>query len=480
MGVRLTKKDAFVDTALLQFIFPFSIKDGLRDELRAGLLERGYQPFTLGDRSLEDAYYGADYRVSHQQLERYYLPFTGSILFPDYHSNSVFQRLSRAIEEDYQLSLGERSIPFCVQSVDVVICPFDLGFVTTRVSIEEKLPYSLVLEFADRFRDLEDINSRDKHTSVRQGEHRYGQMEEFIFKKVAPGVMPYLETTDLDEAYYETLPYFVDERMFVVMFCRFAEGYAIDTVDIYRALHLDGMDESGESVIGSSNPDFIKRYCDQHVYDRWSPGTVYGANEHTFCCMTTTEGKRKRELAGGMYGELYYGLLLSLFHKIVLLKLSNNYSTIRLEIDKQMVEKLIRAITTLSAKYYFLEVASQLKGKELFKMIRANFGIHELYIEVKETLGELYDYQDRTNAKTQNYLLMLLTLYTVIGGIYGMNQVIEDLDGSINWAAMMKYSLFEYIALFVTMSGLVIGIVLAVVVTKQWLSDYLRRRNSRT
>ncbi|PZD96069.1 hypothetical protein DNH61_09125 [Paenibacillus sambharensis] len=478
MGVRLTRKDAFVDTALLQFIFPFSIKDGLRDELREELLERGYQPFTLEDRSLEDAYYGEGYRVSHQHLERYYLPFTGSILFPDRHSASAFQRLSRVIEEGYELSLGERSISFCVQSVDVVICPFDLGFITTRVSIEEKLPYSLVLEFADRFRDLEDINSRDEHTSVRRGEENYGQMEEFIFKKVAPGIMPYLGTTDLDEAYYETLPYFVDERMFVLMFCRFAEGFAIDSIDMYRALHLDGMNENGEPVIGSSNPDFIKRYCDQHVYDRWSPGTVYGANEHTFCCLTTTEGRRERELAGEMYGELYYGLLLCLFHKIVLLKLSSNYSTIRLEYDRPTVEKLIRSITNLSAKYYFLEIASQLKGKELFKMIRRSFGIHELYIEVKETLGELYDYQDRTDAKTQNYLLMLLTLYTVIGGIYGMNQVIEDLDGQIDWRAMLKYSLFEHIALFVTLSGLVIGFVLAVVVTKKWLSDYIRRRNS--
>ncbi len=474
---RAEHREKTVKTALLQFVFPFSLKPESGASLVKELGKRGgYTPFYLNRTELEDAFYGEGFQVSHKKLERYYLHFTGSVLFPRDHNPKAFQRMSKAEGEIYILETPFFSMPFKVLSVDVIVCPFDLGFLTVRIQINQTESYSRVLEFADRFRVLEDVSAMDNAAFVLCGDERFQQIEQFLFRKVAPGVMPYLDTSDLDRAYFETLPFFVDERMFVQAVYAFADGETITTEDQYRALHLDGVNEWGEPFTSSGNPDFITGYCDEHIYGRWSPETFFGLNEHTFCCLTNGSETRVRAIARQMYGEFYYGVLLNMFHKIVLLKLSNEYSQVRLERDKEPVEGLIRSITTFSANYYFLELASQLEGKELFFQLRQMFGIHDLYLEVKQTLLDLYTYQDRENAKSSNYLLLLLTMYTVVGGIYGMNQVIEDLKGRIDWSKMLEYSIFEYIALFTTLTGLVVGIGLSFTLVVKWIRDGIRKR----
>jgi hypothetical protein len=50
----------------------------------------------------------------------------------------------------------------------------------------------------------------------------------------------------------------------------------------------------------------------------------------------------------------------------------------------------------------------------------------------------------------------------VISGIFGMNQVIENLKGPIDWSKMRQYSPFEYLALVVTISGIIVSLGLAV------------------
>ena len=67
-------------------------------------------------------------------------------------------------------------------------------------------------------------------------------------------------------------------------------------------------------------------------------------------------------------------------------------------------------------------------------------------------------------------------MYTVVGGIYGMNQVIEDLKGRIDWSKMLEYSIFEYIALFTTLTGLVVGIGLSFTLVVKWIRDGIRKR----
>lgn len=474
-----TIQDKQLTTALCQFIFPFSINSGGEPMLIKQLIKDGYLAFHLDCLEDESAFYGEGYRVSHPRMERYYLPFTANVLFPrDEGDPEAFLRYSRACELSCLLRTRYNDIPFVIHSVDVVICPFNLGFITIRTELkDEAIPYTTALEFVSRFRVLQDVSPADDFTYICLGEKQYGEVEKFIFEQLASSILPFLDKSGMEGAYFETLPFFVDERMYVMALYSFIDGTEITSEDQFRAAQLDGMDIAGRPYISSTNPEFIESYCRKHGYFRWSPNLFYLTNEQAFCCLTNLSSIETRNLANEMYGEYYYGLLLNLFHKIVLLKLANQYSQVQLEQDNEKIEQLIRNITKFSAKYFFIELISQSQGREIFMQLRKIFGNDELFQDVKQTLADLFKYQDSFSSKRQGFLLMILTLYTVVTGIYGMNQVIDDLKGSLHWRVILHYSVFEYIALFVTLSGLLIGFILTINVSIQWVKELRHKKD---
>lgn len=468
-------------TALMQFIFPFSIKDGEDAKLIQQLQQEGFTRFFLNKKELEDAYYGEGYCVSHEKMERSYLPFAAHVLFPREKDKDSFRRFSRRNDLSCELEMPQQSVPFRVLSTDVFICPFQLGFLTIRVQLEEEsIPFSTAMEFADRFRTLEDVTSEDEQTCIRYREKTYDSVEDFVFNNLVAGLDDFLDSSEIHGAYFETLPFFVDERMLVQAFYGFERGETPDEITDhlqYRASQLDGLDASGNSYISASDPEYIREYCQNHSYNRWGPDTYYVMNEQTFCCLSRTERDVATRLANQMYGEYYYGLLLSLFHKIVLLKLANMHSRLRINHDYDEIEMLIFLINKFSAKFYFLELISQSQGREIFFQLRQVYGNDALFDEVKSTLDDLFQYQDKYQAKRRDTLLMVLTVFTVVSGIYGMNQVIEDLKGDIDWSKLQDYSPFEYLALFLTFTGIVISIVLTLKQLWNGIRSRRRKRN---
>ena len=456
--------EPMLHTALLQFIFPFSIKKGDSKTLIEQLQKDGFTRFFLDNKELEDAYYGEGYCVSHENMERMYLPFAAHVLFPRKKDVDSFRRFSRANGLACILEMPNQSVHFQVLSTDIFICPFQLGFVTIRVQLEEEsLPFSTALEFADRFRTLENTFVKDDYTYIHCGEKTYERVEDFIFKDLVDGLEPFLDQSEINGAYFETLPFFVDERMGVQAFYGIQSQGDADEISVnlrYRASQLDGIDLDGNPYISASDPDYIEAYCNEHSYNRWAPDTYYMSNEQTFCCLTRADSKIATMLANQMYGQYYYGLLLNLFHKIVLLKLANMHSRLRINHDYEEIENLIYSINKFSAKFYFLELISQSQGREIFLQLRKVYGNDALFGEVKQTLDDLFQYQDKFQSKRRDNLLMILTVFTVVSGIYGMNQVIDDLKGKIDWSKMIEYSPFEYLALFVTMSGILVSVVL--------------------
>ncbi|OXM83433.1 hypothetical protein [Paenibacillus rigui] len=445
-------------SALLQFIFPFSLHSDCQLKLKKQLTADGYIPFRLDHLELEDAFYGPGYRISHQSLERYYLPFTNSVIFPHEESKHGFQRYSKRLELICSLESPKWSFELHIHSVDVVLCPYDLGFITIRVELPcEDLAFTQALEVASRFRVLQNRNEHDKLVQLSVASSRFDEMEDFIFKVLVPGMLPFVDKTELEASYFEKLPFFVDECMYVQGLISFTDQSQIHEADCYRASKIDGMDDEGNAYISATNMDYIRKYLEGHLYDRWGPNTYYVSEESSFFCLTKESKEVSTALGNHMYGEYYYGVLINLFYKIVLLKLSNRYSHVQLDQNQEEIEDLIRSITTFSARYYFLEVISKSQGKELFVQLRHHLGIDELFGDVKKTLSDLYKYQETFRTKRSNYLLLILTIYTVISGIYGMNQVIEDLKAPIDWGKLKAYSIFEYIALGVTVSGICIA-----------------------
>ncbi|BFT72744.1 hypothetical protein [Paenibacillus sp. P36] len=463
MENRVAITDKSMQVALHQFIFPFSIKLNSQNRFKEQLLKDEFIPFFIDETMQEDKYYGPENRVSHREMEHYYLPFTSSFLFPHEEDNEQgFRRYSKQLDIVSSLHSPYYNLAFTIHSIDVILCPFDLGFITIRTELKcEEINYSLALEFAKRFRVLQNMNKQDDESYIQYNEKTFKQSESFIFHILGPNTSAFLDQGRVDEVIFEKLPFFLDECMYVACFYSLDEGSEISLVDIYRAARIDGLDKEGKPFIGATNLNYIKSYSELHSYDRWGPDTYFITDDNAFSCITKQSHAVAVKIANKMYGEYYYGLLLNLFHKIVLLKISNQYSQVRLEQNQGKIEELIRSITDFSAKYYFIEVVSQSQGKEIFLQLRKFYGNDELFVEVKRTLTDLFEYQSNYTNKRASYLLRILTIYTVISGIYGMNQVIEDLKGPLNWRKMQDYSVFQYFALLVALSGILIGISLA-------------------
>jgi hypothetical protein len=350
-------------------------------------------------------------------------------------------------------------------------------FITVRIELDtEQLSYSQALEFISQFRHLENVLKRADYPIVCYQDKEYKEVESFLFTEVVPTIKPYLDNTGLGEAYFETLPFFVDERMYVQAFFVFAEGEELDIIDGYRAGQLNGLNEDGSPHVSANNMRYIEKYAQENMYARWVPRTYFVVDDDAFVCLTTERKKQARKLANQMYGEYYYTLLLNFFHKIVLLKLSTEHSIVQMEKDHEDVEELIRSITDFSSRHFFVETISQTQGKEIFHLIRKTFRINELYDDVRQTLNSLYQYQDKFSDKRNSYLLMVLTIYTVISGIYGMNQVIEELKGNIDWSMLKNFSLFEWIAFLTTISGLTLAVVMGGSAVYNWARGHLRER----
>ncbi|MFD2882271.1 hypothetical protein ACFTAO_50905 [Paenibacillus rhizoplanae] len=64
-----------------------------------------------------------------------------------------------------------------------------------------------MLEFADRFRTLEDVCYQDKHAFIHCQEKSFGRVEDFVFKNLVSGLEPFLDPAEIDGAYFETLPF---------------------------------------------------------------------------------------------------------------------------------------------------------------------------------------------------------------------------------------------------------------------------------
>lgn len=472
--------DQPIREALFQFVFPFSLARRSQNRLIPILTGAGFEPFRLDRLELEGRYYGPNRRVSHRRMERYYLPFTGQVLFPGDHRPDAFRRFSKSLDGmRAELSVPEARYPFVVHSADVFLCPYDTGFVTLRVEMEARgggLTFTDAIEFADRMRTMEDLNGPDRRAAVMHGEARYEEVEDFLFRAIVPELLPYLDRLPMEGTYFEKLPFLMDERMFVVGFYAFPEGADISLEDRYRAARLDGRGPDGRPAINASHRAYIEDYCRRYGYDRWAPDTFYATDENCFCCLTRLPAERAGFLSSQMYGEFYYGLLLNLFHRIVLLKLSNAYSRVQIQRKPDETEDLIRDITSFSAKYYFLEVVAQTSGREIFIQMRSVYGNDELFKDVKQTLTDLFKYQENRTSKHSSQLLTVLTIYSVMSGIYGMNQVIEDLDSPVRWGVLGTYSAFQWIALGVAFTGLLVSASLAANVLWRLGADFVRRR----
>ena len=468
-------KEKKVSHAIFQFLFPFSLLEGKEDDTADKLKDNGYEWFRLDKLEKEDDYYGK-YEIDHEDLENYYLPFTNRILFPKEEDGKGFQRYTKALGMKSTFKAPSYSAEFVIHSVDIFICPYQIGLLNVRLDLlnESELTYSEILDFGAKFRIMEEKNSI---TNVLCNGQSFEHVQEYIFECVIPDIKEYMSHKSEKSAYFESFPFFEDNRLYVQALISLDDD--ITEEDVYRLGNLDGFFKD-KPYISTHNKEFVHSFIQEKAYTRWAPYTYILPESSGFFILTKQTGAEFTRIANSFYGEFYYGLILTLFHKIVLLKLENNYSEIRIEQDTKKVEKLIHAINAFSSNYFFFELATHSEGRDIFVKLRDRFRVELLYEDTRTTLESLYQYQDNFTTKQSSSLLQILTLYSVITGIFGMNLMVENLDKDINWtSAFGSLTFYEYIALFVIVSGVAISVFLSIRYIAIWYLDKQERKKWR-
>lgn len=455
-------KERTTHSVIHQFIFPFSITRNAYDSIKQDLLKLDFLPFQLTNKKLEDRFYGPHHRISHLELEHMFLPHANQFLFPTpFHDPLALQRYSRDLNMACEMHLEHTVLPFHVHSADVFLCPYEIGMITIRTELDCTCTFSESIEFAKRFRTLENLEAADHFSYIKTSYNTYTEMVDFFNGELVPGFFGWMDQEDQEEHTFAKLPFLINERMFTLSFYGLDTDETIMKTDLFRAVRLNGFNTSHEPYVGTTNVDYLESYVNERIYNRWAPHTYYIADEHVLSCVTTASRSIMLTLINEMYGRYYYAYLLNLFHKIVLLKLNNHYGKLRLERNRERVADLIRGITLFSSRFYSREMAAESQLRDIFNLLRRLHSNDDLLQDVKQTLTALYDYESNATSKRSDYVLRILTIFTVISGIYGMNQVIDDLKAPLDWQKTMNYSLFEYIALTVTFLGISASIVLS-------------------
>lgn len=404
-----------ISAALFHFILPISYKGETFKDFILFLQKNQFNPYRLNESQNESAFYGT-YQVSHNEMKAFFLPLTSQYLFPASADEKGFQRYTKGFSLKRLLTANDLNIPFQIHSIDLIICPYELGFITVRAEIND-IPFSQALEFANNF-------SRQS------------------FEELLPDLSPFVDW-DCPP------PFFDSNKMQIQSLFQFTNDESIDDIDIFRSLTLCNGD------IG--NYEYIINYVNEHSYNRWAPNTYIGLNEHSFTYLTNNGLHTK---AKDFFGEFYYLQLINLFNKLVFVKIAYNYSAIHIEKDYNAIEKLIYFINSFTSNFFFIEYPAKIEGQELCKLFKKAYNIDSLYTNTKETLFSLFKYEENSVTKKDSMLLLVLTLYTVICGIFSINLFTKDLVGNINWSHFKNYNPFEYFAVLIVFSGIIVVAIL--------------------
>ncbi|MEK5233010.1 hypothetical protein MHB42_14905 [Lysinibacillus sp. FSL K6-0232] len=462
-----------IKQSYMTFLFPFAYRTNNRQEISAVLLQEGFSFFTLDNTALENAFYG-DISIVHEELDQFFYPFLEDKLFSATINSSDFTRFSKAFYTQGSLQYQENHLNYEVMSIDITLCPFGNGILTVRTSITDTAhDISDILHFIHYFRVLEAKLREEKGAIHHFPFGDFLSTSELLFNHFIPYLQPFLLHQQDD--IYKGLPFFEDERMFAAAYLISEEASELLPEHLFRLGQVDGRTPEGKPFISSTNPKYIANYVQEHSHTRWAPNSYMVTSAQAQITLTNLPIEKCTHSIQEFMGIHYYNLFIHYFYKMMLLKLSYEYSEIKWGKDKLVVNELIELITKFSARYYFEEVVVRTEGREISQMLRKFFNIQEHYLETKSTLDSLYRIQEDQSDSRSNNLLFILTVFTVISGIYGMNLVIDGWKDSKEFDSIWSYTLFEWIAFITALSGIGLSLVLVCLTAFKMLQNNMRR-----
>ncbi|MBM7663748.1 hypothetical protein JOC25_000204 [Solibacillus kalamii] len=436
------------------FYYPFNYRQYDFVKLQQILKRNKFYHFTIDEEEFNETLYGPDIEVSHQLLKQFFYPFMEEKLLNNEISVRNFNRYSKKILCDGKMKTAFDDIPFTLLSADINLCPFGIGILAVRIQLADDVDLNAALSFGHFFRVLQPKIDEELGTEITYDNFVFYNTDELLLKKIAPFLEQFFVDYSSIHKNISKIPFFEDERMYVSAFFHLEEDAEIDEHLLYRAGQLNGRDKNGDPYISSSNEEYIERFVQEHCYERWAPKFHIITTLQGHIHLLSVNDESMKKYLNSFHSVSYYTLLIHYFYKLMLLKLVFEHSELKFSKDKDIVEELIEQITKFASRYYFSEVSARSEGKEISHYFRKAFRIDGLYRETKETLEELYRIQEDRSTDRLNKLIFILTIFSMISGIYGMNLVIEMLAEPFNISEIFSFTFFEWIALILMVFGL--------------------------
>ena len=469
-----------INESHLSFILPLGYNSKRKSEFAKVLKRNGFSFFQLKHNSMDANIYGNGISVDHEELDQYFLPYVEHNLFPITIEDKGFHRFTTSIMKAYKFNIRKNIFLFTIQSADIILSPFGIVLLTIRVNLNQKeFDLSDVLDFMHHFRAIESkLKEESGAEIVCPATDHHMSVHDLLFEELFPFLEEFILHDEKLSGYFGALPYFKDERMYATAFLFSKNESTITDEQLYRMGSVDGKFPDESIFISASNPDYIKRSLKQTLHDRWAPNSYTIVTDHAFVTVSNELPENMEREISQYMGTHYYNLLLHYFYKIILLRVSFEYSKISWEKDEEYVKSLIKLITLFSSLYYYQEVSTRSEGNELSQLIRRSFNIDTLFKEVHKTLNELYKSQENNASDRMNMLLFILTVFTVVSGIYGMNLVIKDWESPTGWKAFSSYTIFEWISLITAVSGIVLSVFLIFTTVRKLVISKIRKKKS--
>ncbi|WP_462409669.1 hypothetical protein [Neobacillus sp. Marseille-QA0830] len=416
-----------IPTVQMIWVLPFSYPATSLNDCTEFLNHHGFQRLKSEAARVDNGTYPL--------LDSFFLPMTNHFLFPEPEQSKGLHGFGKTLDSVIRIMKNERDVPLQVHAVEFLFCPFEIGFLTIRTQLND-LPFQENLNAANQFWAL-----LLEKSAVHGNMFRYDDKEITTISQLMGCLVSGMPEFSLhNKIIYDPSSLAVQSLFY------FEKGTPISEEEVYLA-----------STLGTSrgtNKDYITDFIEKHSYCRWVPNTWLVSDDTIFSCLTTGETEHDEPLTQQFLGPMYYALLISMFHQQKLLQLIEEYANIKLDQDQQKIKKLIYTIDTFTSNFFFTVQPANRTSREIFELIQKGFQIQSLYKNIKEAQVSLFNYEETAATKRDSYLLLVLTVYTVICGIFSMNLFAHDLVGTIHWNRLKSYNPFEYLAVAIVFSGI--------------------------
>ncbi|WP_070000186.1 CorA family divalent cation transporter [Cellulosilyticum sp. I15G10I2] len=263
-----------------------------------------------------------------------------------------------------------------------------------------------------------------------------------------------------------------DDRMFVicwyvnkVLTAQLKERERIEGKVYYSYIHNDKWYKYifMEEEKSCQSHWMMQKILKHHTYERWIEyGTLYGISNCSFVCLTDGSEFAVQNISVHMTTIYYQMMCLVLAQKASILRfedeltdISNHSKDIPIEAVEEVYQNYLQFINGI----YFREVTAQDQGIELYTMAQHLMRIDIDVKELKEEIGQLFQYVSLRADKETNrainaltYLNTLILVPALVTGFFGMNIFGEGLRES--WSITDYNKLIIWTCIWIITVGL--------------------------